>query len=176
MTGSLNGSLFIGSKGGSAEDVDLSFLETFIFDQLFSVLMPKSDETFDDTRFSCISTYLEISDGLVKTKPAFAFTSEKIAVITKGTLDLKTEKMNLNFNSTPTNALQINPGEMFYPYILISGTLAAPKVGVDPGKAALHGGAAIATLGLSVLAKGLLDRASNAVPVCQEMLNNPPKK
>ena len=84
--------------------------------------------------------------------------------------------MNLNFNSTPTNALQINPGEMFYPYILISGTLAAPKVGVDPGKAALHGGAAIATLGLSVLAKGLLDRASNAVPVCQEMLNNPPKK
>ena len=83
--------------------------------------------------------------------------------------------MNFNFNSTPTNALQINPGEMFHPYILISGTLANPAVGVDPGKAALHGGAAIATLGISVLAKGVLDRAGNAVPVCEEMLNNPPK-
>ena len=64
---------------------------------------------------------------------------------------------------------------MFHPYILISGTLAKPSVGVDPGKAALHGGAAIATLGISVLAKGVLDRAGNAAPICEEMLNNPPQ-
>jgi hypothetical protein len=84
--------------------------------------------------------------------------------------------MNFNFNSTPTNALKINPGEMFHPYILISGTLANPTVGVDPGKATLHGGAAIATMGISILAKGLVDRASNAAPICNEMLNNPPKQ
>ena len=95
------------------------------------------------------------------TSPAIAFTTQKVGVITKGKVNLKTEEMKLNFNSTPTNALQINPGEMFYPYVLISGTLAEPAVGVDPGKAALHGGAAIATLGVSVLAKGLIDRAGN---------------
>lgn len=176
VAGSLNGSVYVASKGGNAENVDLSILETFLFDQLFSVLMPKSEDTFTHTSFGCIATNIEITDGLLETKPAIAFTSDKIAVITKGTIDLKTEKMNLNFNSTPTNALQINPGEMFYPYILISGTLAEPKVGVDPGKAALHGGAAIATMGISVLAKGLIDRAGNAVPVCEEMLNNPPGK
>jgi hypothetical protein len=118
---------------------------------------------------------MDIVDGLVTTKPALAFSTGKIAVVTKGTLDLKTEKMNFNFTSTPTNALQINPGEMFYPYILISGSLAEPAVGVDPGKAALHGGAAIATMGISVLAKGLLDRVGNAIPICEEMLNNPPQ-
>ena len=80
-----------------------------------------------------------------------------------------------NFNSTPTKALKFNTGELFYPYILISGTLADPKVGVDPGKAALLGGAAVATMGVSVLAKGLLDRAGNVAPVCEEMLNNPPQ-
>lgn len=174
VAGTLNGSLYVASKGGSAENVDLSLLETFIFDQLFSVIMPKSQEKID-TQFSCIAANLQISDGLVTTKPAIAFTSQKVAIVTKGTLDLKTEEMNFNFNSTPTNALQINPGEMFHPYILISGTLANPAVGVDPGKAALHGGAAIATLGISVLAKGVLDRASNAAPVCEEILNNPPK-
>jgi len=174
VAGTLNGSLYIASKGGNAENVDLSLLETFLLDQLFSAIMPKSQENFS-TDFSCISASLQISDGLVTTKPAIAFTSEKVAIVTKGTLDLKTEKMNFNFNSTPTNALQINPGEMFHPYILISGTLANPAVGVDPGKAALHGGAAIATMGISILAKGVLDRAGNAVPICEEMLNNPPK-
>lgn len=174
VAGSLNGSAYIGSKGGNAENVDLSMLETFILDEIFSLIAPKSKDTFN-TQFSCIATILNINEGLVTTQPALAFSTEKIAVIVKGTLDLKTEKMNFNFNSTPTRALKINPGEMFYPYILISGTLAAPKVGVDPGKAALHGGAAIATLGISVLAKGVLDRAGNAIPVCEEMLNNPPK-
>ena len=174
VAGTLNGSLYVSSKGGSAENVDLSLLETFIIDQLFSVLMPKSNENIN-TQFSCIAANLQISDGLVTTMPAIAFTSQKVAVVTKGTLDLKTEKMNFNFNSTPTNALQISPGEMFHPYILISGTLARPAVGVDPGKAALHGGAAIATLGISVLAKGLIDRAGNTIPVCEEMLNNPPQ-
>ncbi|MGB5291778.1 MAG: AsmA-like C-terminal region-containing protein, partial [Lysobacterales bacterium] len=174
VAGSLNGSLYIGSKGGNAENVDLGILETFIFDEIFSVLTPKTRDDLN-TQFSCIATIMTIDDGLVTTNPAFAFSTPKIAVITKGTLDLKTERMNFNFNSTPTKALKINAGEMFYPYILISGTLAAPKVGVDPGKAAMHGGAAIATLGLSVLAKGVLDRAGNAIPVCEEMLNNPPK-
>ena len=174
VAGTLNGSFYVASKGGSAENVDLSLLETFILDQLFSVLMPKSNENIN-TQFSCIAANLQISDGLVTTMPAIAFTSQKVAVVTKGTLNLKTEKMNFNFNSTPTNALQISPGEMFHPYILISGTLAKPAVGVDPGKAALYGGAAIATLGISVLAKGVLDRASNTVPICEEMLNNPPK-
>jgi uncharacterized protein involved in outer membrane biogenesis len=169
LAGTMNGSLYMGSQGGNAGNVDLSLLETFILDQIFSVIMPKSRQGLD-TQLSCIATIMEINDGLVTTKPALAFTSDRIAVVAKGTLDLKTEKMNFNFNATPTNALNISAGEIFQPYILIGGTLANPVVGVDPGKAALHGGAAIATLGVSVLAKGVVDRLSNAVPVCGEML------
>ncbi len=175
LAGSLNGSFYMGSKGGNAENIDLSILETFIFDQIFSVLMPKSDKTLN-TKFSCIAAKAEIVNGLVTTNPAIAFTTDKIAVNTQGTIDLKTEQMNFNFNSTPTNALKINAGELFHPFILISGTLADPKVGVDPGKSALHGGAAIATLGLSVLAKGVVDRAGALNPLCDEMLNDPPKR
>ena len=175
VAGSLNGSFYMASKGGNAENVDLSILETFIFDQIFSVLMPKSDKTLN-AQFSCIAARAEIENGLVTTSPAIAFTTDKIAVNTKGTIDLKTEKMNFNFNSTPTNALKINAGELFHPFILISGTLADPKVGVDPGKSVLHGGAAIATLGLSVLAKGVVDRAGALNPLCDEMLNDPPKR
>jgi hypothetical protein len=172
LAGALNGSFYIGSKGGSVENVDLSVLDTFILEQIFSVIMPKSKDTLI-TQFNCIASKMEITEGLMTTAPALAFSTKKIAVVARGTIDLKTEKINLNFNSTPTNALRINPGEIFYPYILITGTLAKPSVGVDPGKAALHSGAAIATLGVSVLAKGVLDRAGNTMPVCEQMLENP---
>ena len=84
--------------------------------------------------------------------------------------------MHFNFNATPNNALQISAGELFNPYILIGGTLSKPSVGVDPTKALLHGGAAVGTAGISVLAKGVLDRVGNTMPVCEEMLEQVQKK
>jgi len=90
-------------------------------------------------------------------------------VIAKGKVDLKTEKMNINFNATPNNALKISASELINPYILVGGTLGKPEVGLDPGKVLLHGGAAIGTAGISVLAKGLLDRVGTAIPLCEDM-------
>jgi AsmA protein len=175
LAASTNGYITLKSPGGLLEGVDLSLLDTFILDEVFSLLMPKSDKPTDE-QLSCAATILSIKNGLIKTTPALAFTTEKITIVTKGTLDLKTEKMNFNFNATPNNALQISAGELFNPYILISGTLAKPSVGLDPAKALLHGGAAIGTAGISILAKGLLDRVGNASPVCNEMLKAPPPK
>ena len=90
-------------------------------------------------------------------------------MVAKGSLDLKTEKMQFNFNATPNNALKISASELLNPYILVGGTLSEPAVGLDPGKVLVHGGAAIGTAGLSVLAKGLIDRVGNVVPLCEEM-------
>ena len=169
VAGSINGSLYLGSKGGTLEGVNLSVLDTFILDEIFSLIMPKTD-TKDDLELSCIAAILKITDGLVETDPAFAFTTGQIALISKGTLDLKTEKMQFNFNATPNNALKISASELFNPYILVGGTLSKPQVGLDPAKVLLHGGAAIGTAGISILAKGLLDRVGNTVPLCEEML------
>ncbi|HEY5775228.1 MAG TPA: AsmA-like C-terminal region-containing protein [Xanthomonadales bacterium] len=175
VAGNLNGSLYVGSSGGNAENVDLGVLNTFVLEEIFSLILPKSKQTYD-TQFSCIAAIVDISDGLMKTNPALAFTSQRVIVVSKGTLDLKTEKMNFNFNATPSNALKISATEVFQPYILISGTLAKPSIGVDPGKTVLHGGAAIATLGTSVLAKGVLDRLGTALEVCEDMLKKTPQK
>lgn len=168
VAGSLNGEFYLETSGGTLAGVDLSILDTFILDEIFGLLMPKSDAEKDLT-LKCAATILKIENGLIKTDPAFAFTTDKIEVITKGTLDLKTEKMNFNFNATPTNALKISAGELFNPYILIGGTLSKPQVGIDPTKVLLHGGAAIGTAGISILAKGFIDRVSNAMPICEEM-------
>lgn len=175
VAGKLNGSLYVGSKGGSTKDVNLGLLDAYLLDKIFSSLMPKSNR-IREANFSCIAAIADISDGLVQTDPALAFNSERIVMVAKGTLDLKTEALNINFNATPTNVLKISATEVFQPYLAITGTLATPVVGLAPGKAVLAGGAAIATMGTSVLAKGLLDRLGHANPVCEDMLNNKPQK
>jgi hypothetical protein len=169
VAGSINGSLYLGSTGGTLEGVDLSVLDTFILEEIFSLIMPKADKK-DDLELSCVATILKITDGLVETDPALAFTTSKITLISKGTVDLKTEKMHLNFNAIPNNALKISASELFNPYILVGGTLSKPDVGLDPAKVLLHGSVAIGTAGISILAKGLLDRVGNTVPLCEEML------
>jgi len=168
VAGSLNGAFYLETDGGMLEGVNLSVLDTFVLDEIFNAMMPKSDLS-DDLTLLCGATILNITDGLIATDPGLAFTTNQVAIIAKGSLDLKTEKMNFNFNATPTNALKISASELFNPYILVSGTLSEPEVGVDPGKALLHGGAAIGTAGISILAKGLIDRVGNAMPLCEEM-------
>ncbi len=168
VAGSLNGAFYLETDGGTLEGVNLSVLDTFVLDEIFSAMMPKSDRA-DDLALLCGATILNITDGLIETNPGLAFTTDQIAIIAKGNLNLKTEKMHFNFNATPTNALKISASELFNPYILVSGTMSKPVVGVDPAKALLHGGAAIGTAGISILAKGLIDRVSNAVPLCEEM-------
>jgi len=169
LAGSLDGRFFIGSGGGTLKNVNLSLLDTFILEQVFALIMPKSTRS-DVLNVACFASALKFENGVVKTEPAIALTTDKINLIAKGKLNLKTEKIAFNFNATPTKALKISAGELFNPYILVSGTLLKPKVGVDPSKAILHGGAAIGTAGMSIVAKGLLDRLGNANSVCRKML------
>jgi len=170
LAGSINGSLFIGSEGGTLKDVNLSLLDTFILDEVFRLIFAKSDADEDDLTLTCAAATLRITDGLVKTDPAYAFTTDKIRLIAKGTLDLKTEALNINFSATPRNVLHVSFSELLNPYILVSGNLKQPEVGIDPARALLHGGAAIGTSGISILAKAALDRIGATTPVCQKML------
>jgi hypothetical protein len=170
LAGAMNGRLFIGSKGGILQDVNLGLLDTFILDEVFNLVFAKPDDQDDHLVLSCAAAALEISEGMVKTDPAFAFTTDKINLAAEGWLDLKTEAMHINFNTTPINVLNFSPSELINPYILVSGTLAKPKVGIDPAKVLIHGGAAVGTAGISIAAKGLLNRMGVAQPLCEKIL------
>jgi uncharacterized protein involved in outer membrane biogenesis len=169
LAGSLDGRLFIGSGGGTLKDVNLSLLDTFILEEVFALITPKSTKS-DALNIACFVSVFEFKNGVVKTQPVVALTTDKINLISKGTLDLKTENISFNFNATPNKALNISPSELLNPYILVGGTLAEPDVGIDPSKALIHGGAAIGTAGISILAKGVLDRVGVTVPTCEEIL------
>ena len=147
----------------------------FLFDEVLKLILP-SEESGDALQLTCAAGILKITDGRVETSPAIALTTRRITMVSKGAINLKTEKINFDLNATPIRAFKINTGERFNSYIVVSGTLGNPKVGVDPTKVLLHGGAAIGTAGISILAKGLLDRAGGSEASCEDMRKQAPQK
>jgi hypothetical protein len=81
-------------------------------------------------------------------------------------VDLKSEKLQVNVRTTPERALSVSAGELVNPYVRVVGTLAAPRLAVDETGLLITGGAAVATGGLSILARGIWDRLSRAREPC----------
>jgi len=169
LAGSLNGTLQLASSGGVLEGVNLSILDSFFLEDLFKLILPVADDD-KDLQLICAAAILKIKNGHVETTPALAFTTNKISLIAKGDLNLKTEKIHFNFNSIPNKAYKFSTSELINPYILVDGTLKNPGVGIDPAKVLVSGGLAVGTAGISILAKGALDRLVNTVPLCEQML------
>jgi hypothetical protein len=59
---------------------------------------------------------------------------------------------------------------LFNPYVEASGTLAKPKITVDPTNTLVGGSLAVMTGGLSVLAQNVVDRVNASGNVCAERL------
>ena len=118
------------------------------------------------TNFKCVVISLEVVDGKFEAVPNSIFSTEKLRLTTKSTLDLKTEEIDLNIRSAPQRGLSMSSAELFNPYIKIVGTLAAPRLAVDETGVLISGGAAVATAGLSVLAKATWDRLSRSREPC----------
>ena len=107
----------------------------------------------------------DIVDGRVKVEPVIVHV-EEFTVISKGTIDLQTEKINMSFNTKPRKGLGITPGTVINTLIKVGGTLKKPAIELDPAGTIVGGTAAVATAGLSVLAKGFSDRFLSSKDPC----------
>jgi hypothetical protein len=58
-------------------------------------------------------------------------------------------------------------GEVLNPYIGVFGTFSKPVIRIDQETAFIAGGAAVATAGVSILAKGLWDRIRHSGDACE---------
>ena len=87
-------------------------------------------------------------------------------------LDLKSERFNTTVRTTPERALSISAGELVNPYVQVVGTLAAPRLAVDETGLLITGGAAVATGGLSILARGIWDRLARSRDPCGQASAN----
>jgi hypothetical protein len=97
-------------------------------------------------------------------------------IISKGTLNLATEKINLNFNTGARKGIGISAGDFINPYIKVAGTLAKPRLALDAPTAAVTTGAAVVTFGVSMLATAAARRIFRKKDPCGAALAEAKKK
>ena len=144
---------------------------------LFSLLNPTA-ATREGTLIECGVINFKIKDGIATADKGIAVAANTMNVIGSGTINLKTEELDIGITPQAREGTGISVGQLAE-LVRIKGTLANPKPGVDAMAALKAGagvGAAIATGGLSILAQGLLDRSMADDDPCATALGQKPAK
>ena len=167
MASGANGRLLLTQGEGRIRSGLLGAIGGGVLGQLGQKLNPFSrDDPF--MKLECTVARADIVDGQVTLKPVVV-QSEKVTVTAHGNIDLRTEKLLIDFTTRPRQGIGMTPGMFTNPLIRLEGTLASPKIGVG-AKGLASGAAAAATGGVTVVASGLLDRMVGEKDICQKSL------
>jgi uncharacterized protein involved in outer membrane biogenesis len=118
------------------------------------------------SEFDCGIYDANIADGIV-TIDNFVVQTTTITTLVVGDVKLGAEKIDLTIHAKPREGLGISLGGVANSFLKLGGTLKAPVLQVDAQGTLVTGGIAVATGGISLLAKGLLDRVSAAADICE---------
>ncbi len=166
MASSLDGKIRIYEGAGQLARAGMDFFFSDFLSQLFTQLNPFS-KTSEYTELDCAVFAAEIKSGLVQAFPLIVHTKQ-LTILSEGTVDLNTEKINLSFNTKPRTGLGLSPGMVINPLIKVGGRLTAPTVEIDPAGTLSSGGLAVATVGVSLLVKSMSDRFMSSRDPCGE--------
>ena len=171
LLGNANGEFFLNTRGGRV--TNNRFIQALYGDLLQEILSTVNPfrQTDPYTDFECIVVPLQIDDGQLTSAPSSFISTNKIRIMTRPSVDFETEELRIGIRTTPRRALSVSAGELVNPYIQVVGTLAAPRLAVDETGLLISGGAAVATGGLSILARGVWDRLSRSKTPCEDAAN-----
>ena len=165
LAASLNGRLRLTGTGGRIPNSHLTGGSNVFIRQLVVSLDPMANRQ-PNTEIACTAFLLRAKDGVVTTDPALVMRTAEVDIVSNGSADLRSEKLDLNFKVAPRRGLGINVVQVINPYLKVTGSLANPGVTIDPTGALVNGGAAFATAGLSIVATTLWDRVVHEKDPC----------
>ena len=169
LAGNANGVIYLDTRGGRLKLGDmLTAIYGNTLEEMLNTINPiRKKDPFTD--FECLIVPLTVADGKVTGAPNIFASTAKIRAVTQGSVDLKTEEIRMGVRTTPRQVLSVSAAELFNPYVQVVGTLASPRLAVDEAGVLITGGAAVATGGLSLLARGLWDRLSKSGDACKQV-------
>jgi uncharacterized protein involved in outer membrane biogenesis len=169
LAGSANGLLVVNTAGGQFEENPwLAALYGAFLNELLTTIIPGAEDD-DVTRLECAVLAATVVDGVAEGNPSAFVLTNKVRISVASKIDLTTEKIAVTVETRPAKRMRLfSVSEILNPYVKIVGTLAAPALAVDEKGLLISGGAAVATGGLSIVAKGFLDRLGAKSDPCAE--------
>jgi hypothetical protein len=156
-------------------DGTLNILGADFLAELAGMLNPFAKKE-EGTQLACAVVNFTIQDGLATAKKGIAVQTGKLNIIGDGTINLRNEKIDISFKPEPRTGVGVNIGQLAS-LVKVGGTLANPGAKVDAGAVlttGVTGAAAIATGGMSVVAKGFIDRTTADQNPCETALGQKP--
>ncbi|MFW5451066.1 MAG: AsmA family protein [Methylophagaceae bacterium] len=163
----LNGKLLLKSDKGVIKGSNADMIGA----DILSMLNPTTKNS-DDTQLECAVINFNIKEGIATADKGIAFSTQKMNVIGSGSIDLKTEKLDIGINPQAREGVGLSVGKLAS-LVRLGGTLAAPSAVIDAKGAlttGLSAGTAVATGGLSLLVEGLLESSTADDSPCQTAL------
>ena len=165
LAGSLDGYTRLNAGQGKVRPTALKFFTGDFLSQVLNAVNPFS-KTEEYTNLQCAEALLRVKDGVITGRPALVTQTERLNIFAAGKIDLKTEKLNVDLNTVPQKGLGLSLSDLINPYTNLGGTLAKPTLTLDPQGAMIEGGVAVATGGISILAKRFAERYLTAADAC----------
>ena len=169
LASSLNGELRLTGGRGETANAGLDRMFGSFGAELLREVNPFGKREAS-THIECTAAALQVIGGIVELHPGFVTRTDKMDIAAVGTIDLKTEKIDVHFHNAPRQGIGISAAGLVRPYVKVGGSLARPTLMVDAPGVLLHGGVAVATAGLSIVARHMLDRLSTAGDPCGQVL------
>lgn len=167
----LNGNLLLTMGEGKLKSSETDMASSDVFLKTYRMLNPSAGGT-EDTQIKCGVAKFDIKDGIATTDKGIALATNKMNVIGSGSVNLKTEALDIGVTPQAREGVGISAGQLAE-LVRLGGTLANPKIVPDTKAAVMAGvsaGAAVATGGLSILAQGLFDRTTGDEDPCATAL------
>ena len=136
-----------------------------LFSQILQALNPMAAKE-THTNLECAFYDISVVNGLA-TIDRIAVQTDKVAMAASGSVNFQNEKLKLTLNAKPRKGFGISVGGIANSFFNVGGTLKKPALGINTKGTVTTTGAAIATGGLSLIAKGLWDRASSHESICK---------
>jgi len=168
LASSSNGSVQVVIGKGMMDNQALDFVSADILLTLMTAFNPFAKEEAA-TELQCAVVQVTLENGLARLEP-MAFQSDKMTMLGNGRIDFGTEDLDLNWVTKPRKGVGLSASMITNPYIKLGGTLADPAMEVKPMQAVASTGVAVATMGLSLVAKGMYDRVTAEKKVCKNAL------
>jgi uncharacterized protein involved in outer membrane biogenesis len=171
MAASLNGYLRLAGGEGRVRTTALRLFTGDFVTEVLNTVNPfaKSDP---NTHLKCAVFLAEIENGNATGDPILVAQTDRLRVLAYAEANLGSEKFNASIRTVPQKGLGLSVSDLVNPYVMLSGTFADPVLTLDPEGALIEGGVAVATGGVSILAKRFKERFLDDKDACGKALRD----
>lgn len=169
LAANLEGYVNVTMGEGKVLNAGLDRITNSFLQELSGALSP-FQEAQESTNINCAAAFSAINKGQLAGKPAVVVDTPNVKIFADAAADFASEKIQVQFKTVPQKGLGLSMSSLINPYIEVTGTLAEPKLSLNPANTVVSGGLAVVTGGISIVIKSIFDRLESSGNVCATRL------